>query len=500
MIDVLFPLPLLFLPQVSISGEGLVEEETQLIVVAEPPWLADIATEYLAAIAADDSDRLTGVIEMSYEPAVLADLGLAGWVNQHLTIARQLEGFDRYHVAHVDPDELEVLTRHAPDGEWLSWRFQREEGSEFLRGIRVANAAEPELWAPDYSGLSTAEIAAKLRAALNSPALGLGVARVDGPNEAVVVGVRRSDGRVRAQIGDTFHLGSCTKTATAMLVAQVVGKGKLTWESTLDELLGDDFAMHDAYREVTLFDVARHRAGIVGHSDDIAVAIERYAELPGSPTEQRALYLSDVLQLPPAVERGRMHYSNAGFCVLAHICERALGKSYEDAIEDFIFSALGFRTGGFGWPAHASQPDGIWGHGEDEAGVLGPFEEDLVLGAFLAPAGDMHLPIGDFAELVLQHALGPRGESRIADADAFSAIHRDYPGAKGGAGVGKRRVMGVPGLGHVGSTGVHWSRFVVFPSIGLSVAVATNAPVETLEERAVTAAFRAIVQNEIESH
>ena len=489
------------LPLVHLTADAPASEPSQereaLVLEAEPRWLADFATEYLTAIATDDVDLLANAIGERYAPAVLGERGLDGWIELHMGIAGQLEDFDRYHVAVADVDQLEVLTRHTPDGTWLSWVFQVQQGTEFVRGVRVVNAVEPELWAPDFSGLTTAAIAEKLRVALGSPALGLGIARIDGANEAEVVGRRRSDEEAPAQVDDKFHLGSCSKTTTAMLVGQLVGEGLLDWESTLGELLGDDFELHDSYREVSLFDVARHRAGIVGHSDDIADAIDRYSGLPGSTTEQRAAYLADVLKLPPVVKRGRMHYSNAGFCLLAHVCERVLELPFEEALRERIFGRLDLHSGGFGWPARVGQPDGIWGHGDSASGELEPFEEELVLGAFLAPAGDMHLTIGDFAEVVLQHALGPRGESPIASADVFAAIHSDYPGANGGAGVGKPRMQGLPGFGHVGSTGIYWSRFLVVPSLGLAVVVATNAPVTSLEERAVTAALRAIVQGEV---
>jgi CubicO group peptidase (beta-lactamase class C family) len=290
---------------------------------------------------------------------------------------------------------------------------------------------------------------------------------------------------------DAFHIGSCTKTVTAMLVASLVEEGRLSWEDTIAEHFGDFPEIHPAYRSVTLADVARHRAGLVGHSADIAEAIERYAELPGSPTEQRAMYLRDVLRAEPEETLEQTHYSNAGFCLLAHVCERVLGESYEDLVESRVLAPAGVLRAMFGWPATPDRPHGVWGHSVED-GVVTPFDGDPRLGAFLAPAGDLALSIDDFARVIRQHLLGPEGESPVASAEGFREMHRRVGGTYG-AGIGMAERRGITHLGHAGSTGVHWARYRIWPEFGVAAVMAVNGPVDPVAERTVDAAFDAVV-------
>src|SRR6185503_12429489 len=49
-------------------------------------------------------------------------------------------------------------------------------------------------------------------------------------------GVRKRGTAERITLEDRFHLGSCTKSMTATLVAMLVEDGKLNWTTTLGEL------------------------------------------------------------------------------------------------------------------------------------------------------------------------------------------------------------------------------------------------------------------------
>ena len=56
---------------------------------------------------------------------------------------------------------------------------------------------------------------------------------------AGVVGTRKRGTEIAATLNDQWHLGSDTKAMTATLVAKLVEKGRLKWESTVAEVFPD---------------------------------------------------------------------------------------------------------------------------------------------------------------------------------------------------------------------------------------------------------------------
>jgi CubicO group peptidase (beta-lactamase class C family) len=75
------------------------------------------------------------------------------------------------------------------------------------------------------------------------PGLGAGIFRgtPEGRFSSVeVTGKRKSGHKAGLKPEDAFHLGSCTKSMTALLVAMAVNEGKLRYQSTLGELLSGE--------------------------------------------------------------------------------------------------------------------------------------------------------------------------------------------------------------------------------------------------------------------
>jgi CubicO group peptidase (beta-lactamase class C family) len=76
-----------------------------------------------------------------------------------------------------------------------------------------------------------------LRARAGVPALGGALVTLEGEPEVWVAGTRRAGGDERVTPDDLWHLGSCTKSMTATLVALLVARGDLRLEIPLGEAL-----------------------------------------------------------------------------------------------------------------------------------------------------------------------------------------------------------------------------------------------------------------------
>ena len=76
-------------------------------------------------------------------------------------------------------------------------------------------------------------------------------------------GVRRVGSDVAVTTDDRWYLGSCTKAMTATLVARLVQRGELEWDTTLAQVFPERAeAMHAGYRDTTLRQLLDHRAGL----------------------------------------------------------------------------------------------------------------------------------------------------------------------------------------------------------------------------------------------
>ncbi|HLV80899.1 MAG TPA: serine hydrolase domain-containing protein, partial [Chthonomonadaceae bacterium] len=164
------------------------------------------------------------------------------------------------------------------------------------------------------------------------------------------VGVRKAGSPDPVTVDDQFHLGSCTKSMTATLIAMLVEEGKLSWHTTLAQAFPDlAKTMQPAYREVTLEQLLAQRSGFSEASWPRGKTFLDMHRLPGTPREQRQAYVAMILQEPPAYPPGsRFVYSNRNYAVAGAMAERVANDSWEHLMERRLFLPLGMKTAGFG--------------------------------------------------------------------------------------------------------------------------------------------------------
>jgi CubicO group peptidase (beta-lactamase class C family) len=232
-----------------------------------------------------------------------------------------------------------------------------------------------------------------------------------------------------------FHIGSTTKSMTAVLVAMLVKEGKLAYDMTLEHVL-PDMPMRDEYRTVTISDLLNNRAGIIAFQlttlEDPEVVKKLIEEIPAAypdPTEQRHEVTKLALSLEPIAEPGtKVIYSNVGWPIVGYILEHAAGQSYEDLLYERIFKPLGMSTTKIGsWPASGSEPDQPRGHFIDPENPGEPIpqklDDEYVLSAWMNPSGGVHCSIGDFALYAREHLLGLQGKGKLLGQEEYATLH-----------------------------------------------------------------------------
>jgi CubicO group peptidase (beta-lactamase class C family) len=232
-----------------------------------------------------------------------------------------------------------------------------------------------------------------------------------------------------------FHIGSTTKSMTALLVAMLVKEGKLSYDMTLEQAL-PDMPMRDDYRKATIHDLLCNKAGIIAFqltTREDPVIVEKLMEgIPAEypdPTEQRREVTKLALSLEPIAQPGtKVIYSNVGWPLIAYIIELATQQSYEDLLQERVFDPLGMKTAKIGgWPASLSEPDQPRGHYPGPDSVVTPTPQQLddayVLYSWMNPSGGVHCSIHDYALYAREHLLGLQGKGKLLGQEEYETIH-----------------------------------------------------------------------------
>lgn len=268
---------------------------------------------------------------------------------------------------------------------------------------------------------------------------------------------------------DVWHIGSDAKAMTATLVARLVEAGAFSWSTPLSKLLPELVAdMQPAYHDVDLKDLFEHRAGLKDLIDsDFLEGLYRDRR---PIHEQRLAYLRMALAQPPAYSpRTAFLYSNRGPLIAAVAAERATGRTWEHLIAEKVFQPLGMRSAGFG-PTHRGQP---LGHDGLEP-VEGAKADDP---AVIAPAGEVHLSLADWARFAIDQMAGEKGRGRLLKAETYRYLHTAHDGDVYGIGWGVRSAVdGLNGrfLTHAGSNGYWYARIVLVPDRESGLLITAN--------------------------
>lgn len=274
-------------------------------------------------------------------------------------------------------------------------------------------------------------------------------------------GFRRQDRDVRVTQDDLWHIGSCTKTMTAMLTSMFVDAGKLRWDMTVPEAL-PGVPFDPGWKKVTVEHLVTHRSGI----PQMSRAEWRTLDMgKGTPREQRAAFAKTVLARPLADPVGTYSYSNSGYGLLGAILERAADQSYEELMNVKIFAPLGLKTAGFGAPATPGKIDQPWGHYHDgdHLTIASPVPENQFPPA-LAPAASVHLSLTDFAHFA---AWVSSGEPKLVTAETFKRLHIPPDGGSYAGGMWMTELPGIGGkaVAHCGHLGGLFGVFHATPKI-----------------------------------
>lgn len=338
---------------------------------------------------------------------------------------------------------------------------------ESLVGPKNATTPAPQVY---KSRLAT--ILDSLRYKCDFPALAGAIVTDTGVIEAYAVGSRRYGGPANVTNDDRFHIGSCTKSMTAVLIGTLVDKGLVRWNTTLPEIFPEyKTIMRDEYKNVTVSDILSHGAGFMRDPNLKVQSI--------SSRDKRSEIVAWALTQAPVKGRGNYLYSNLGYVIAGAITEKITNRPYEEIIMENVLLPLGITTAGIGVCGTEGQEDQPLQHTANHAPIKATPNSSL--DAYYNPAGGLYMSVGDWGKYVhwVITVEAGRHQNLLTDETARTITAPHVSAGVGvsysfGWSVSNQDWAGGKSLQHSGSTGFNYSTVCLSSNRHFGIILMTN--------------------------
>lgn len=259
------------------------------------------------------------------------------------------EGSRGYEIAGLQdatqPNQVTLLVKNKLTGEWDALLVSVEaEAPNKIAGLGFRPPKPP---AGETKKLSEKEAARELEAFVKK------LAAADVFSGAVLLakdgvvlykgafGMANKDFDAVNKVDTKFNLGSMNKMFTSVAIAQLVEKGKLSFEDPLSKFI-PDFPDKESAEKIKIKHLLSHTAGLGGYFSDKWDQRSR-GDIRSVDDMMALVKGEEKLQFEPG---SKWQYSNTGMLVLGKIIEVASGQSYFDYIRDNITAPAGMAGTG----------------------------------------------------------------------------------------------------------------------------------------------------------
>lgn len=288
-----------------------------------------------------------------------------------------------------------------------------------------------------------------------------------------VSGERKKGGGVFIAQEDLWHIGSITKSFTATLIARLIEKGYLKWDTSIKDIFPDEKKIHSEWNDVTLGNLLSHTSG--ARSNFSLLVSLKNLNVGSEIMSARESAVRNILTQRPEITPGSAFvYSNVGYTIAAVMVEKKMGVSWENLVKQEVFSPLGIQSGGFGVPkdieGKLSQP---WGHKKIFGFSVSTKDDNTPI---VGPAGAIHLSLNDLALYAKEHLQGIQGRNSFLKSDSFQRLfHPNVNSYAYGWVIGSPEELGVGNVyWHNGSNTMWYALLVMLPDINAAIAITSN--------------------------
>jgi CubicO group peptidase (beta-lactamase class C family)/predicted aspartyl protease len=274
-----------------------------------------------------------------------------------------------------------------------------------------------------------------------------------------------------------FDLGSMNKMFTAVAIAQLAERGKLSFTDTVGKHL-PDYPNKAVAEKVTIHQLLTHTSGMGNYQNEAFTAnltkIKTVAEL-------LPFFVNDSLAFEPGA---KMQYSNAGFALLGLVIEKVSGQNYFEYVKDHIFKPAGMMSTD-SYERDKNTPNLALGYMRmNDRGMPDPSvplrENTSIRPTKGSSAGGGYSTVEDMLKFSLalygHKLLTPKYTETVTTGKVEAA----GPDRKYGYGFGDSMIDGMHIIGHNGGGPGIGANFDIFPEIGYTAVVLSNYSAPTM--------------------
>ena len=252
-------------------------------------------------------------------------------------------GYDIIGVQDAKPNSATLLVKSKLTGEYDALFVAVEDKSPYkIAGIGMRKPLPP---AATTKKLTEKEIGLEMDAFVKKLAdadvfSGAVLLAKDGvPVYKAAFGTANKDFNAPNKIDTKFNLGSMNKMFTAIAIAQLAERGKLSFDDPLSKFI-PDFPDAESAQKIKLKNLLSHTAGLGGYFT------KRYQDM----SRANLRTIGDMMALAKQDEKllfepgTQWRYSNTGMLVLGKVIEVVSGQSYYDYVRDNIYKPAGMTN------------------------------------------------------------------------------------------------------------------------------------------------------------
>ena len=296
------------------------------------------------------------------------------------------------------------------------------------------------------------------------------VAKNGEPIASKAAGVANRETNTANTVETKFNLGSLNKSFTAVAVAQLAQKGRLTFDDTIARHL-PDYPNKEVAEKVKIHHLLTHTSGMGSYWNDKFTA--QRAQLT-TVAAHLPLFANEPLSFTPG---DKFQYSNAGFMILGAIIEKVSGQNYYDYMRDNVFEPAGMMSTGFYEPGKPNSDVAIGYTRTDEHGERTESERpDTNLREVRGgPAGGGYSTVGDMLKFDIALHEGTLLDMEHTKILLTGKVDAGGPIGKYAYGFSDKVFAGKHIVGHNGGGPGISANFDMFPESGYTAILFMNA-------------------------
>jgi CubicO group peptidase (beta-lactamase class C family) len=394
---------------------------------------------------------------------------------QHLqafqNMYRQTGGLDFHSIRTYDPpraNETIVILRDRNLEAWRAFTLRFDKDKDFLitsigfNDARVpSNISEPPLSEEDF--LKEVEKLVRRLGEKEAFSGALLVAKGDDVLYTHAAGEASKRFHVPNNVDTKFNLGSMNKMFTSVTIMQLVEKGRLSLDHTLDKFVDETWLPQETTSKITIRHLLTHSSGLGSYFNRVYARSSR--QLFRKLDDYKPLVEVEKLAFEPGA---RFQYSNTGMFLLGVVIEKVTGEDYFDYVRKVIYAPAGMKNSDcydMDYPVenlaigYSPDPESEWGWQNN-------YYKHVIRGG---PAGGGFSTVGDlhrFASALLAEKYISKASLKIMWTDQYDSNY--------GFGFTIKQGTGGKVVGHGGGFSGINSNLDIFLDSGYVVAVMSN--------------------------